>query len=372
MVKCGTEKNKVSQNYSNKIANGGVIAAAMVVGIHCSDSLDVGSVLWWWDRLVTEGLFMVAVPFFFVCSGYFLCRHYESGNYLVTWHGELRKRFKSLLVPYLIWSLIGVCVINLLPVAIATNIAHGQPLMRNIPVGHEFWLTVFGLNPYSYPLVYQLWYVRALLLFTVLSPVLHVLVKRWGVAACFVFYLLWAVWGTGKFGGYCAHPFFFYCFSLSGLFFFSVGCLLACKNVRIARIGAVMQRWPVVISLSGCCLLVLSAYLWQQTGSEIVHLKLLVAPLLLVAFWRAIPSAHWPEWLVKSAFPVYLIHVILWYGIVRCCSLVHQTQPTFWMHVDTIAEWWIKWIIGFGGSLAITLVLRKIMPRWASVLFGGR
>ncbi len=133
-----------------------------------------------------------------------------------------------------------------------------------------------------------------------------------------------------------------------------------------------MQKWPVVIFLFGCFLLALRAYLWQQAGSEIVHLRLLVAPLLLVAFWWVVPSACWPEWLVKSSFPVYLIHVILWYAIVRGFAVLGITRPTFWMQVDTIVEWWIKWIIGFGGSLAITLVIRKFLPRSASVLFGGR
>ena len=61
---------------SSKIANGGIIAAAMVVGIHVCNSRSVGTLMWWWDQLLHYGLFLVAVPFFFVCSGYFLCRHY--------------------------------------------------------------------------------------------------------------------------------------------------------------------------------------------------------------------------------------------------------------------------------------------------------
>ena len=179
----------MNERISAKIANGGIIAAAMVVGIHVCRAEHVGSFLWWWDQITHWGVFLIAVPYFFVCSGYFLCRHYvgvrdghgAGGDSLLgVWRGEMWKRVKSLLVPFLIWSAIGLCVFEVLPVRIAANALHGRDLLSNVPEGWRFWADAFGTYPYKYPMVAPLWYVRALLIFTVISPFIFKLMKKWG------------------------------------------------------------------------------------------------------------------------------------------------------------------------------------------------
>lgn len=171
---------EISKKSSGKIANGGIIAAAMVVGIHVFKCDEVGMFLWWWDRLISHGIFLIAVPFFFVCSGYFLCRHYVNGSVVAVWRVEMRKRVKSLLVPFVIWSIIGICLYQLLPARIVANLAHGRDLFANFPDGWRFWARGFGIYPYAHPLVVPLWYVRSLLIFVVLSPILFKLIEKWG------------------------------------------------------------------------------------------------------------------------------------------------------------------------------------------------
>lgn len=37
-----------------------------------------------------------------------------------------------------------------------------------------------------------------------------------------------------------------------------------------------------------------------------------------------------------------------------------------------VGDWWIKWAVGFGGSLGVSLALHRFLPRASAVLFGGR
>ena len=367
-------------NVSNKVANGGIIAAAMVVGIHVCDPQEIGSALWWWDAMLRRGLFQVAVPFFFVCSGYFLCRHYEcarvdGGDLWAGWRGEMRKRVKSLLLPYVIWSVIGVCVLKSLPLVLAANVVHGRSLLANMPGGWRFWLHAFGGCPFCWPFNIPLWYVRALLMYAVVSPVPYFLMRRFGGwKVCLSLYFLVVAFSAGVFGGARVYMFFRYCFSLSGFFFFAVGCWLSLRDNGLARFANALKHVPMLavgFALTGMALIVWRNLLWCRFGEDIQLFKCLTAPILLVAFWFAIPSGQWPKWLVSSSFPVYLIHALLWPLIGRACCLAGWPSP-FWMRVDTIAEWLLKWVIGFGGSLAISVLLRRLWPGLARVLFGGR
>jgi surface polysaccharide O-acyltransferase-like enzyme len=70
---------------NTKIANASVIAMGMVVGIHTAGreiaTLEFGSVIWWWCALGMYGVFQIAVPFFFFCSGYFLAKHIDEDGW---------------------------------------------------------------------------------------------------------------------------------------------------------------------------------------------------------------------------------------------------------------------------------------------------
>jgi len=75
--------------------------ALAVVVIHCSWTADstFGRLL---ILLFRDTLARMAVPFFFVCSGYFLARHFDEEGW---WRREVGKRIFSLGAPYVFWTL---------------------------------------------------------------------------------------------------------------------------------------------------------------------------------------------------------------------------------------------------------------------------
>lgn len=72
-----------------------VIAALFVIGTHCSFLFDYSEVSF---RIVTNGVFRIAVPFFFCVNGFFLFTVFKNGH-IQTW-------LKRVGILYVIWMLI--------------------------------------------------------------------------------------------------------------------------------------------------------------------------------------------------------------------------------------------------------------------------
>ena len=177
---------KISEELSHKISFASLLCAAMVVGIHVDGYQIPWSGMWLWNRFGHNGVFLIAVPFFFTVSGFMLAGHYaclDSDSRLFdwgVWRDECVKRIRSLLVPYLIWCSAAV-LLACVP-AIAANLLHGRDLLANTPSGWRWWTIAYGLYPFTYPNVVPLWYLRTLMILVFISPLLYLTVK-WGGGA---------------------------------------------------------------------------------------------------------------------------------------------------------------------------------------------
>lgn len=157
----------ISPATSWKLANMGLLCACLVVFIHVRLDAGAGWAEWWCDVLLKEGVCRIAVPFFFVAAGYFLAGHLGEAGW---WGRELRKRARTLLIPYCAWIVL--VVVFAISLTLAANALAGAAWTRNLPLTVESWLQLSGLNVFEYPAAGQLWFVRCLLLLVVLSPLL--------------------------------------------------------------------------------------------------------------------------------------------------------------------------------------------------------
>lgn len=172
---------------NHKISNASFFAALMVVGIHTAGreptTLKTGTLLWWLEAIGHYGVFLIAVPFFFICSGYFLAGHMQEHGW---WRRECYKRLKTLFVPYVVWGLI----YALIPLAVLflMNSMHGRIAFLEHYASVRFWINPFGLYPFDWPRLVPLWYVRALLLFVLISPLLLKFVRKSARVGLFILY----------------------------------------------------------------------------------------------------------------------------------------------------------------------------------------
>lgn len=225
----------VPLSVSHKIKIMSLVSAVMVVFIHvpqiAGSGLTAGI-----EHFLSQGICRVAVPFFFTVSGYMLARHMNEKGW---WACALRKRVKSVMAPYFLWCLIS----SLVHVAfgamlvLSANIMHHESLTRNMTSILISPLNAFGLNPFSGVVSNgALWYLRELMIFVLVSPLIVWIVKQ-GKSISFVGLLLF--WGLGVvFGvlfpvGSVYYHLFDRWISFGGLFYFMAGVYLSRTSVKV-------------------------------------------------------------------------------------------------------------------------------------------
>ena len=166
---------KISEYTSRKIARLSIVCAILVVYLHSySKGLSAsmsGSFAWWVQDLVSQGISRAAVPFFFVVSGFLLFKDFPKEGIVAWWLRKLRKRLKTLCVPYFAWSLFG-----LLSTFVMTRFASTQIYSYDV-ASPTWWLEVLGITtPPKF--MFHLWFVKAIFLFAVFSPLIAAIVFR--------------------------------------------------------------------------------------------------------------------------------------------------------------------------------------------------
>jgi len=125
------------------------------------------------QNFFSQGITRIAVPIFFCISGYlFFLKFRGTINEFVL---KYKKRAKSLLLPYLIWSIWGLVFYFGLQLFPQSKNFFTNDLIVNYSL-KKILNTIF-LNP----IPYQLWFVRDLIVLVILTPIIYWLTKYFRV-----------------------------------------------------------------------------------------------------------------------------------------------------------------------------------------------
>ncbi len=143
----------IDERLSGKIKVLSAIALAFVVLQHSSATVESASVYGCiWRNAIAYGIADYPVSFFFLLSGFFMAKSLSKGWYKRAVH----KRLRTLLLPYMLWCVIGWCVFG--------RIGSGR-LLDAMGVTHHL------------PILASLWYVKILLILIVFAPVFVAVVR---------------------------------------------------------------------------------------------------------------------------------------------------------------------------------------------------
>lgn len=276
---------------SNKMRNTGIVAAIMVVTIHAQTHNCCCGFEKWWSALVVDGLCRAAVPYFFMASGYLLARRYGEEGWYST---ALASRVRSLLVPFLIW--------NLLAVAMTFGVEgiDGRSLTRVVG-------DILGIYPFSWPVHGPLWYVRSLLLYIIAAPLLLGALSRHAGTLVIVAFMYFGSLLAPRFLGTNVSAFINQFICVSGLFYFSLGALIALRRRPIPASG---MKGGICFLLAALAVFAVCGIAPGFASQSTWHIVRKAGALLVVAgIWSIVPATKWPSWLTGLAFPLYCIHV---------------------------------------------------------------
>src|SRR5882762_465882 len=190
------------------------------------------------ENFLSKGIARIAVPLFYLISGFLF---YITWNFSFTGIvDKYKKRIKSLVIPYLFWSLFGVLLFLCL---------------QTIPWSKNFF-TKELIKDYSFsqlletilvdPIPYQLWFIRDLIMLVVFSPLIGFLTKSTRGIWILFLVVLWF-----------AAPKTFELFSNESLLFFTIGCYLAFEksqpllNQGLSKYSPYfLITWLLIVSLT--------------------------------------------------------------------------------------------------------------------------
>ncbi len=319
------------------------------------------------ERLLSDALPRTVVMMFFAVSGFLLLFGHDGT--LATHRRKLAARTRSLLVPYLVWSAIGIAVYWLLqtwPVTAGwfTNSAR-RVADRSLPQLLLTW--------WFDPIPYQLWFLRDLYVMALLSPLLLWLLRRfatWTVAALAVPHVLDYGIPSPVADRLLLTGDTYFWFALGGLFAvrglplrgraaLAVPLLLATLAAAAGRAWLLAHAtWPVSAPLG--------------STPDLPWFKLVNAlgvATLWVGYDRWLRWLERPFWLRVSAYAFFVF-------------AAHE--PLMTMLRKPLVRWLgqgdlrhaLQFVLTFAGTvlivLALGVALRRLLPRTFAFLCGGR
>ena len=335
-----------------------------IVMIHChieSDSLPAATCF---INLFHIGFCRPCVPLFFIISGFLFFRNGTSDR--TTYISQLRKRVPTVLVPYLLW--------NILALIWYVMVSRGA-IVAKIPTDnifkflqYIFWDQLgepcsFYYEPPTTPVDYPLWYLRDLIVMSIISPLFYVLLKGrkgiWVLGALLVCFV--AGLGPHISGLEPGAVVFFGFGAYSGIH--GLDPVEACGRPTVFRATAATAIWTAlcVASVSGP-----TAFIRERC----IGLGILcgVYALTCWASYMTDRRARIPALLTSSTFFVFGLHSLVigpWRSILSKVIIPDTSVGMILLYFSLSAT-----VTAF--CVASYWLLRRICPPIAKALTGGR
>lgn len=171
-----------NDNFSNTISWIRFPLAILVVFLHsraevrgAGANLADMPLLSFWTNLLSANITRIAVPSFFWISGYLFFNKLSQWDWTV-YIGKIKRRIGTLIVPFLFWNAFVLAIYYLIQTLMPSLINNEHTMIHE----YDLWdfLKAFGFDIMDYPICYQLWFVRDLIVLIVLAPIIHFIVSR--------------------------------------------------------------------------------------------------------------------------------------------------------------------------------------------------
>ena len=293
------------------------------------------------------------VPGFFFISGFLFFLSKKS------YTEKLRSRFHTLFIPYVLWNLL-----LLLLYIIAYAFGHPQDINGKNIVEYSFidYLRLFWDrgsydNGNFVPILCPLWYIRNLIIMSILSPLLYYLIRY----VRDLFLIIVAVWWMTT-----PHN----AFISQTILFFSLGAYFAILNKNpLETVDRNKGIFFILFSVFAIGDILSHVYIGTPINLQIHRISLIfnIPALLLLGDW-CVRQGYRSKYLPNAAFIVFCAHypIVI---VIRKFSIATYSNASDTVH---ILLYFACVVISTVLSISIYLVLNRYFPEVKKILSGNR
>lgn len=370
----------LSQDLSRKFKFWSFISMVLLVFVH-GYNLDIRYLQPWTmpgepltltgftEYFLANGIFRFRIPMLFIISGFLYALHDHK-----PYRQRTGKRFRTLFVPYLIWSAIGLLftfLLELLPwgrdMVAQSHVAQMDDTRLLVHDYHWYDLLIRWIIA---PVPYQLWFLRVLFIYNLAYPGIRWCVNH-RIARYFFFAIAFLMWlGTMGFG----------LVEGEGLLFFSLGIWIQKKGFNIEKAGKWLKPlwWGIVFVTVAAVKTWLAfngqAWLGNANGYVMSFMHKIVVISGLIACWYGLDPVvkwcmqkSWFVWLSAFSFMIYAMHTpVIAFAIDPVFSIL-SGLPFYRMLTFFLLP---ALIISL--TVAISTLMRSLTPKMYGLLTGGR
>ena len=167
------------------------------------------------SELFSKTLGSIAVPLFYIIAGFLFFINVELFS-IKCYRDKLKSRVRTLLIPYLFW--------NIATIAFYYTCYAIPPIRLLMNVTPEFSVSYFLKSLWmfhggEYPIAYQFWFIRDLMVISIMSPIIYFAIKKLKLIFIFSLSIIWLSGWRLNFEGYETVSALFF----DSIFFFSAG-----------------------------------------------------------------------------------------------------------------------------------------------------
>lgn len=308
-------------------------------------------------HILSNELARIAVPLFFFISGFlFFYRADFSSDVFVV---KLKKRVRTLLVPYLFWNIV-VSIYTFLAQSFGTSMTSGRAKLIS-EYGIVDWLNLFWDYRKGCPICYQFWFIRDLMIVILLSPLVYWWVKNTKALGIVTLGMLWVFEIWHNVPGVSITAFFFFSFGA----WYGIGRRDFVADFSKMR-SFVTCLYPILVATS--------TIVWHQkvAGWSFLHQLGILAGLAAIVSWVSFGIGknrlYGSAFFAGSSFFVYAYHGMCLALVMKCW--LKSFQPL--SEMTMLGGYLLIPFFVSGLGVGIYALSKKCFPAFTGIITGGR
>ena len=344
-----------------------VVLVVHYCGTICFDdvSSEKNPALFWFTSILSGFFRGNSVPIYFVISGYlfFLNGRFSMEEY----YRKLRRRIKSLLIPYIIWNTLAIIMLVIVLLSpFVSMMKYGEEV--NLSIGNIlscYWIYDGGfagvnIPTSTAPINMPLWYIRDLIVMVLLSPAIYWLLKKLGIIFLSLMCVLWIYYSIETASVYVPRE---------ALFFFSLGAYFSVKGKDMVSIFSRFLKSSTILYLLVSIILGIVFFYEIENWSYLNLLNIVIGVVFYISFFEYLSHGSIINTARKYfdvAFFIYLSHGLICSKMIKLIMILLKPSSDFGYIMTDVLSYIISILLLYG----VYMLIKRLTPRVLSVMLG--